>query len=167
MKNALRIALGFVAGAALTALAFYLFILPQMQLPTHLAPFQTTIVKATADNTDFRHVLFTGAKSQLVVMSIPPGGEVGDEIHPYVEQILYFQSGTGEALMDGKTSPIGPGDVVVVTPGTRHNFTNTGTVPMQITTTYAPPNHIDDRIQHTIADAKADTADEAFGQAVR
>ena len=167
MKNTLRIALGFVAGAAITALAFYLFLLPKTQLPAHLAPFQTNIVKATADNTDFRHVLFTGARSQLVVMSIPPGGEVGDEIHPYVEQILYFQSGTGKAILDGKTTPIGPGDLVVVTPGTQHNFINTGTVPLQITTTYAPPNHIDGRIQHTIADAKADAADEAFGQAAR
>lgn len=124
--------------------------------------FQTNIVKATAENQDFRHVLFTGAKSQLVVMSIVPGGEVGQETHQHVEQTLYFQSGTGEAILDGKTTPIEPGDVVVVTPGTQHNFLNTGKVPMKIFTTYAPPNHIDGRIQHTKADADADVADEAF-----
>lgn len=154
-------------GSGLTALAFFSFVLPKTQIPMHIAPFQTNIVKATAENTDFRHVLFTGAKSQLVVMSIPPGGEVGKETHTYVEQTLYFQSGTGEAILDGKTMPIGPGDVVVVTPGTEHNFVNTGKTPLQIFTTYAPPNHIDGRIQHTIDDEKADTADEAFGQAVR
>lgn len=124
--------------------------------------FQTNIVKATAENQDFRHVLFTGAKSQLVVMSIVPGGEVGQETHQHVEQTLYFQSGTGEAILDGKTTPIEPGDVVVVTPGTQHNFLNTGKVPMKIFTTYAPPNHIDGRIQHTKADADADVVDEAF-----
>lgn len=130
-------------------------------------PFQTNIVKATADNQDFRRVLFTGAKSQLVVMNIPPGGEVGRETHVHVEQILYFQSGTGEAILNGKISPISPGDVVVVTPGTQHNFINTGKVPLQIFTIYAPPNHIDGRIQHMIDDEKKDTADEAFGEMVR
>lgn len=128
-------------------------------------PYQANIVKVTSDNQDFRHVLFTGVKSQLVVMSIPPGGEVGQEMHKDVEQILYFQSGSGEAIMDGQTTPIVPGDVVVVTPGTQHNFRNTGNVPMQITTTYAPPNHIDGRIQRTKAEADADVEDEAFGQA--
>jgi mannose-6-phosphate isomerase-like protein (cupin superfamily) len=128
-------------------------------------PFQTNIVKATADNQDFRQVLFTGAKSQLVVMSIPPGGEVGQETHTHVEQILYFQSGTGEAILDGKTTPVGPGDAVIVTPGTQHNFRNTGDVPLKITTIYAPPNHIDGRIHHAKADADADLGDEAFGEA--
>jgi len=166
MKIIFQVLLGVIAGSAITIFVFY-FILPKAQTSNSMMPFQINIVKATADNTDFRHVLFTGTKSQLVVMSIPPGGEVGQETHTYVEQILYFQSGTGEAILDGKTTPIGPGDVVVVTPGTQHNFINTGKVPLQIFTTYAPPNHIDGRIQHTIADEKADAADEAFGQAVR
>ncbi len=128
-------------------------------------PFQTNIVKAAAENTDFRRVVFTGQNSQLVLMNIPPHGEVGQETHKDVEQIFYFQSGTGEAILDGVTTPIAPGDVVVVTPGTQHNFRNTGTIPLQIITTYAPPNHIDGRIQPTKADADADIADEAFGEA--
>jgi len=106
--------------------------------------------------------LFTGTKSQLVVMSIPPGGEVGQETHLNVEQVFFFQSGTGEASLDGKTTAIGPGDVVVVTPGTDHNFRNTGTVPVKIFTIYAPPNHIDGRIHKTLEDANADTVDSAF-----
>lgn len=128
--------------------------------------FQTNIVHATNENNDFRRVLFTGAKSQLVVMSIPPGGEIGEETHDHVEQTLYFQSGTGEAMLDGETSRIGPGDVVVVTPGTRHNFKNTGTEPLKVATVYAPPNHIDGRVHVTKADADADEEDEAFGHAV-
>lgn len=165
MKTALQITAGVIAGFAIATIIFILFFLPKTQTVKQHMPYQTNIVKAAADNTDFRHVLFTGAKSQLVVMSIPPGGEVGQETHERVEQILYFQSGTGEAILDGKTTPIGPGDVVVVTPGTQHNFINTGKVPLQIFTTYAPPNHIDGRVQHTKADADADTADEAFGEA--
>lgn len=165
MNNFLKITIGIIAGAIMTSIVFTIFLLPKPQILKHLMPYQINIVKATADNQDFRHVLFTGAKSQLVVMSIPPGGEVGQETHKNVEQILYFQSGNGEAIMDGKTTLIVPGDVVIVTPGTQHNFRNTGKVPLKITTTYAPPNHIDGRIQHTKADADADLEDEAFGQA--
>jgi mannose-6-phosphate isomerase-like protein (cupin superfamily) len=165
MNNILKVTTGVIAGAAITALAFYLFMIPKTPTPKQLASFQINIAKAAAENKDYRHVLFTGEKSQLVVMSIPSDGEVGAETHKHVEQILYFQSGTGEAVLNGKTSPIGPGDVVVVTPGTLHNFINTGKDPLQIFTTYAPPNHIDGRIQHTKADADADTADEAFGEA--
>ena len=167
MKNIFPVVVSFVAGSLVAICALYFFMNPAVRSSQHRMPFQTNIVKATEGNTDFRHVLFTGDKSQLVVMNIPPGGEVGAETHLHVEQILYFQSGTGEAVLDGKTTPVGPGDVVVVTPGTLHNFINTGKVPLKIFTTYAPPNHIDGRIQHTIADEKADTADEAFGQAVR
>lgn len=123
-----------------------------------------SIVKDAQDNRDFRRVLFTGKNSQLVVMSIPPGDDVGAETHKYTEQTLFFLSGSGEGELDGKKFPIGPGDVVVVVPGTEHNFRNTGTVPLKIYTTYAPPNHIDGRVQATHADANADTADEAIGE---
>lgn len=128
-------------------------------------PFRTNIVKETATNENFRRVLFTGKKSQLVVMSIPPDGEIGEETHAHVEQTLYFQTGNGEGMLDGETFPIGPGDVVVVTPGTRHNFKNTGAEPLKVATVYAPPNHIDGRVHTTKADADADVEDEAFGEA--
>lgn len=126
--------------------------------------YQGNIVRAARDNADFRRVLFTGQKSQLVVMSIPPGGEVGSETHRYTEQTLFFLSGTGEGILDGKTFSINPGDVVVVVPGTEHNFINTGAQDMKIYTVYAPPNHIDGRVHATKADADADVADEAVGE---
>ncbi len=132
---------------------------------THIPSFHTNIIQAVTTNEYFRRVLFTGAKSQLVVMNIPPGGEVGQETHQHVEQTLYFESGTGQAILDGLSTPIVPGDVVVVTPGTQHNFLNTGTTPLKIFTTYSPPNHLDGRIQATKADADADRADENFGEA--
>ena len=97
-------------------------------------------------------------------MSIPPGTDVGEEVHKYAEQTLFFLSGTGEGELNGSKFPIGPGDVVVVVPGTDHNFWNTGTEPMKIYTVYAPPNHIDGRVHVTKADADADTADEAVGE---
>jgi len=122
------------------------------------------IIKQTRENTNFRRVVFTGAKSQLVVMSIPPGGEVGEETHKYTEQTLFFLSGTGEGLLNDEKFPVGPGDVVVVVPGTKHNFRNTGTEDLKIYTVYAPPNHIDGRVHRTKADADADAADEAVGE---
>lgn len=126
--------------------------------------YHTNIIKETQDNDYFRRVLFTGSNSQLVVMSIPPGGEVGEETHTHTEQTLFFLSGTGEGILNDKKFPIGPGDVVVVVPGTKHNFLNTGTAPLKIYTTYAPANHIDGRIHKTKADADADTVDEAIGE---
>lgn len=129
-----------------------------------LMSYHTNIVKDTQENDNFRRVLFTGPKSQLVMMSIPPGGEVGEETHKYTEQTLFFLSGTGEGTLDDEKFPIGPGDVVVVTAGTKHNFRNTGTQDLKIYTVYAPPNHIDGRVHLTKADADADTADEAVGE---
>ena len=124
------------------------------------------VIKECLENDLFRKVLYTGEKSQLVVMSIPPGGEIGEETHEHVEQTLYFHAGEGEAVLDGVSSPLRAGDVLVVTPGTRHNVKSTGAEPLKIATVYAPPNHIDGRIHATKADADADTEDEAFGHHV-
>lgn len=126
--------------------------------------YHSNITQLTAENDNFRRVLFTGRKSQLVIMNIPPGGEVGEEMHANVEQTLYFQSGVAESIIDGKTNPIRAGEIVIVTPGTRHNFRNTGRETLKIFTLYAPPNHIDGRIHRTKADADADTEDEEFGE---
>lgn len=132
--------------------------------PQSSMSYHTNILIDTQANADFRRVLFTGKNSQLVVMSIPPGGEVGKETHKYTEQTLFFLSGAGEGELDGKKFPIVPGDVVVVVPGTEHNFRNTGAAPLKIYTVYAPPNHIDGRVHTTKADADADIADEAVGE---
>jgi len=128
--------------------------------------YHINVIGATEANRDFRKVLFTGARSQLVVMEIPPGGEIGEEIHAHVEQTLFFLSGSGKAVLNGEETPIAAGDVCVVTPGTTHNFLNTGAEPLKIYTVYAPPNHIDGRIHKTKAEAEADGEDEAFGNKV-
>jgi mannose-6-phosphate isomerase-like protein (cupin superfamily) len=118
--------------------------------------------QAAAENQNFRQVLFTGPKSQLVVMNIPAGQDIGEETHAHVEQILYIQAGTGQTILDGVVSDIGPGSVVVVTPGTKHNLINTGSEPLIIATVYVPANHPDGTVHATKADALADEADEAF-----
>lgn len=128
--------------------------------------YQTDIVKVTQENEYFRRVLFTGENSQLVVMSIPPGGEIGEEVHKYTEQTLFFLSGTGEAILNDIKTPIVAGDVVVVVPGNKHNFINTGNQDLKVYTVYAPPNHIDGRVHKTKADADADVTDEAIGEAI-
>ncbi|MDQ5952674.1 MAG: hypothetical protein QG626_803 [Patescibacteria group bacterium] len=124
------------------------------------------VAAAAAHNENFRTVLFTASKSQLVVMRIPVGGDIGEETHAHVEQILYFQTGTGKAILDGKESALNPGDVLVVTPGTTHNILNTGTEPLTIITVYVPPNHLDGTVHKTKADAVADVKDEAFGEKI-
>lgn len=127
----------------------------------------TNIVRTADENQNFRTVLHTTGKSQLVVMRIQAGCDIGEETHAHVEQILYFQSGNGKAVLDGQESPIGSGDVIIVPPGTRHNFINTGTEPLVVVTVYVPPNHLDGTIHKTQADAIADIKDEAFGESVR
>lgn len=126
----------------------------------------TNIIKKTEENTNFRTVLFTGDKSQLVVMNIPVGGEIGKEKHSHVEQSLFIMSGNAKAILDGKETEIGAGDVVVVTPGVKHNIVNTGTESLKVYTVYAPANHIDGRIHVTKEEADADTEDEKFGESV-
>lgn len=121
------------------------------------------IVKVTKDNTYFRNVLFTGKKSQLVIMDIKPGEEVGEETHPYTEQTLFFLSGIGKAVLDEQEQEISGGDVVIVQPGVKHNFINTGKEPLKIYTLYAPANHIEGRVHKTKEEAEGDGEDEKFG----
>jgi len=136
----------------------------ESQALQNMSYYSNNITKITEENENFRQVLFTGPKSQLVVMNIPPGADIGAETHKYTEQTLFFLSGTGEGELNGKKFLIGPGSVVVVTAGTEHNFRNTGATPLKIYTVYAPQNHIDGRVHRTKAEAEADQEDESFGE---
>lgn len=126
-------------------------------------PFIDNIQSLVMRNDNFREVVFTGEKSQLVVMSIPLAGEVGEEIHEHVEQTLYLVSGVCKVILNDVEHIVSGGDVVVVTPGTKHNFINVGEEIVKIITTYSPPNHIDGRVHATKEEADADVEDEAFG----
>lgn len=111
-------------------------------------------------NTAFREVLATGPHSQVVVMSIPPGDDIGAEVHPDVDQILVVVEGTGEAVLDGRRTAIGPGWLVQVPAGSRHDVLNTGTGDLRLYTVYAPPQHAPGTIHRTKADAVAAEAEE-------
>ena len=116
---------------------------------------QVDIVRAARDNDAFRRVVLTGEYEQVVVMTIPPGGEIGEEVHGDTDQVLAFIDGNGEAHLDGQTSQFGANDLVFVRAGTRHNFVNTGTEPLRLVTIYAPPHHAPDTVHQTKAEADA------------
>jgi mannose-6-phosphate isomerase-like protein (cupin superfamily) len=108
-------------------------------------------------NTYFRQVLETGKYTQLVVMSIAPGSEIGTETHNDTDQVLYFVEGEGKAVLDGEEKSVKKDDVVLVHAGTEHNFINTGKNDLKIITSYSPPHHPEDTIHKTKEEAeKAD-----------
>ena len=106
-------------------------------------------------NSYFREVLATGPHSQIVVMSIPPGGDIGDEVHDDVDQVLVFVAGEGQAILNGEKSAVAVHRLVHVPAGTRHNFVNTGTTDLRLYTVYAPPEHKPGTIHKTRAEADA------------
>jgi mannose-6-phosphate isomerase-like protein (cupin superfamily) len=121
--------------------------------------FNVDIVAAAKANSFFRQVLSTGANAQVVVMSIPSRGEIGEETHDHVDQVLAFVEGKGVAILDGQESPVGPDSLVHVPAGTRHNFVNKGSGDLRLYTVYAPPQHAPSTIHRTKAEADADEAD--------
>ncbi|MFK3979979.1 cupin domain-containing protein [Micromonospora sp. NPDC050397] len=118
-----------------------------------------TIATVAEQSPDFRRVLWTGTHTQLVIMTIPAGGEIGEEVHEGTDQILTFVSGTGEARIAGETKAVAQGDLVVVPAGTKHNFVNTGPNPLVLYTVYGPPEHADQAIHRT--KEEADEAEES------
>lgn len=116
---------------------------------------QFTIATVAERSPDFRQVLWTGRHSQLVIMTIPPGGEIGEEVHEDTDQILTFVSGTGEARVAGETTAVTQGDLVAVPAGTKHNFVNTGPNPLVLYTVYGPPEHAAGVVHRTRAEAEA------------
>jgi mannose-6-phosphate isomerase-like protein (cupin superfamily) len=98
------------------------------------------IKKAAKDNDYFRDVIFTGAKSQLVLMALRPGEEIGMEVHDG-DQIIYLVDGEGVALLDDVRKEVEKGSIVFVPAGVRHNVINTDGEPMKLFTIYAPPQH--------------------------
>jgi mannose-6-phosphate isomerase-like protein (cupin superfamily) len=117
------------------------------------------IAKTAERSADFRRVLWTGEHTQLVIMTIPPDGEIGEETHDENDQILSFVSGLGKAVVGGKTKKVGPGDVVVVPAGVQHNFLNDGPNPLVLYTVYGPPDHADGAVHKT--KQEADEAEES------
>lgn len=116
----------------------------------------TNIEEKALQNTNFREVLYTDERVQLVVMSILPGEEIGAEVHN-LDQFIRIEQGNGTAVLDGVEHALEDGSAVVVPKGTLHNIINTSsTDPMKLYSIYAPPNHKDGTVHKTKADADAD-----------
>ncbi|MCD8507075.1 cupin domain-containing protein [Candidatus Woesebacteria bacterium] len=104
--------------------------------------FIDNIEQLTLENTLYRQVLFTSQHLQLVVMSIPPQGEIGLETHDFTDQFLRIEKGTGVAILNGEKKEVGDGSALVVPAGTEHNVINTSdSEPLQLSTLYSPPHH--------------------------
>lgn len=114
------------------------------------------IEKATVANEDFRRVLYTGKNLQLVLMTLPPGCDIGEEVHEDRDQFFRIEDGTGEIRIDGTANKV-EGDFAVIVPaGARHNVINTGDAPLRLYTIYAPPEHRDGVVHKTKEQAEAD-----------
>ena len=115
-------------------------------------------------NDYFRKVLNTTEKTQLVLMTLKAGEEIGEEVHEENDQTLVIVEGEGETVLEGAAKPVKSGFVVVVPAGTRHNVVNTGSGPMRLFTVYAPADHAPDTVHRTKAEAEADEHDEPPGE---
>jgi mannose-6-phosphate isomerase-like protein (cupin superfamily) len=118
-------------------------------------PINVDILARARGNPYFREVISTGPHAQVVVMSIPPAGEIGEEVHADVDQVLIFVEGEGIAVLDGVRSPVTAGRLVHVPAGTRHNFVNAGSIDLKLYTIYAPPQHAPGTVHRTKAEADA------------
>lgn len=116
--------------------------------------FLGNIEDRTEENRDFRRVLYTGPHLQLVLMSLQPGDELGEEVHPHTDQFFRVEDGRGEAVIDGDVTVIKSDTALVIPAGTRHNLRNTGSKPLKLYTLYAPPQHPDGTVHPTREDAE-------------
>ena len=114
------------------------------------------IQRVTLENDNFRKVLYTGEHLQLVLMTLQPGEEIGEEVHEDRDQFFRFEEGSGEVLIDGKTHRVEDDFGVIVPAGARHNVRNTGSEPLKLYTLYGPPEHKDKVVHKDKAQAERD-----------
>lgn len=115
--------------------------------------FHINLEKATLENENFRKVLFTGKHSQLVLMTLQPGEEIGLETHHTHDQFIRVEAGEGSAVIGESTYPLSDGVAIVIPSGTQHNVVNVGEMPLKLYTLYAPAEHPDGTIHRTKAEA--------------
>lgn len=120
------------------------------------------IEKEAEGNENFRKVLYTAKHSQLVVMSLKPGEEIGEEVHD-LDQFIRIEEGSGVAILDGVEHEVGANYAIVIPEGTRHNVINTSSEPMKLYTVYSPPEHKDKTVHPTKTDAMKDEGDHFDG----
>jgi mannose-6-phosphate isomerase-like protein (cupin superfamily) len=113
------------------------------------------IEERTVANEDFRRVLYTGHNLQLVLMTLQPGEEIGEEVHEDRDQFFRFEKGSGVVIIDGNENRVSEDFGVIVPQGARHNVRNTGSEPLRLYTIYGPPEHLDKLVKATKAEAEA------------
>ena len=122
--------------------------------------FVTNIEEKTLKNQNFREVIYTATNMQLVVMSLKPLEDIGEEVHNTVDQFFRVEEGEGEVVMNGEKTKFSTDDVIIVPMGTKHNVINTSsTKTLKLYTIYSPPNHPDGKIHQTREEAMADEHD--------
>ena len=121
-----------------------------------MAGYVVNIEEKTLDNDFFREVLFTSDRVQLVVMSLAPGEEIGEETHDHGDQFIRVEAGTGKAILDGEEHDLEDGSAVVIPAGVRHNIVNSSQQEsLKLYTIYSPPEHPDGTIHKNKAEAVA------------
>lgn len=121
-----------------------------------MAGYSIDIEKATIENDYFRKVLFTGPHMQLVLMTLQPGEDIGQETHDEHDQFIRVEAGTGRAMVGGEEFELHDGSIVVIPAGAQHNVINESrTEPLRLYTLYAPPEHPDGTVHRTKAEAEA------------
>ena len=125
--------------------------------------FHTDIEKDTLDNSNFRKVLYTAKEMQLVLMTLKPGEDIGEEVHQN-DQFFRFEGGNGKCIIDGNEYSVADGDAVIVPKGSRHNVINTSDgEPLKMYTLYAPPHHKDGTV-HTTKEQAEEQEEEFDGK---
>ena len=114
------------------------------------------IERATVANEDFRRVLYTGMNLQLVLMTLPPGCDIGEEVHEDRDQFFRIEQGEGEIRIDGVANRVEDDFAVIVPAGARHNVVNTSNAPLRLYTIYGPPEHRDGVVHATKEQAERD-----------
>ena len=131
--------------------------LPNIKPLTHstMKGFNTDIERDVMENTNYRKVLYTGQHMQLVLMTLKPGEEIGEEVHAKSDQFFRFESGIGKCVVNGNEYVVKAGHVVLVPSGAKHNVINTdATADLKLYTIYALPNHKDGIVRTTKKDAE-------------
>jgi len=122
--------------------------------------FHAKIEQETLSNENFRKVLYTSKHSQLVLMSLKPGEEIGSEVHPDNDQFFRFEAGQGKIVIDGNEYAVSDGDAIIVPSGAEHNVINVSdSEPLKLYTIYSPAHHKDGIVRATKADAEANEAE--------
>jgi mannose-6-phosphate isomerase-like protein (cupin superfamily) len=120
------------------------------------------IEEATVANEDFRRVLYTGKNLQLVLMTLQPGEEIGEEVHEDIDQFFRVEEGSGTIYIDGNASQIEDDFAAIVPAGARHNVVNSGTEPLKLYTLYGPPEHKHGTVHKNKEQAEQDHENDHF-----